>query len=68
MNFIVKIWNSFVKWFRKTFLGWRYIETKTTPPNKVYEDHTAEEKRKKIHRKMAQKSRRINRLWAQRKG
>ena len=68
MNFIVKIWNNFVKWFRKTFLGWQYIETKTPPPTMVYEDHTAEEKRKKIHRKVAQKSRRINRLWEQRKG
>jgi len=58
----------FIKWFKKKFLGHRYIEVQTTPTTKIYEDHTAEEKRKKIHRKMAQKSRRINRLWAQRKG
>jgi len=67
MKLIVGVWSRLVRWFKKTFLGHRYIETQTTPTRKVYEDHTREEKRKKIHRKMAQKSRRINRLWEQRK-
>ena len=65
---INKIFQSIIKWFRKTFLGYEYIEVKHTSirtwgvANRGQEDpHT------KMRRKMEQKSRRINRLWAERK-
>jgi hypothetical protein len=70
MYYIRNLLSNIVRWFMRLFRKTRtiYVPDRPFVANFGTPDRGKEESHTKIRRKMAQKSRRINRLYEQRKG